>query len=113
MLGQIYIREIIRLHGVPDCIVSDRGFVFTSRFWKSLQKALGTQLDYCSAFHTQTEQVNQVLEVMLRACVLDFQDSWEDHLPLVEFAYNNNYHSTIDMIPYEALYGRPCKSPIC
>ena len=55
----------------------------------------------------------QVLDDMLRACVLDFQGSWEDHLPLVEFAYNNNYHSTIGMTPYEALYGRPCKSPIC
>ena len=79
VLGQIYIKEIVRLHGVPDCIVSDHGSVFTSRFWKSLQKALGTQLDYCSAFHPQTdgqtERVNQVLEDMLRSCVLYFQGS--------------------------------------
>ena len=103
VLGQIYVREIARLHGVPDSIVSDRGSVFTSRFWKSLQKAMCTQLDCSSPFHPQTdgqtEQVNQVLEDMLRACVLDFQGSWEDHLPLVEFAYNNSYHSTIGMAP--------------
>ena len=57
--------------------------------------------------------MNQVLEDMLRACVLDFQGSWEEHLPLVEFAYNNSYHSTIGMAPDEALYWRPCKSPVC
>jgi len=82
-----------------------------------LQKALGTELDYCSAFHLQTDgqmkRVNQVLEDMLRARVLDFQGSCEDHLPLVEFACNNSYYFTIGMTPYEALYGRPCKSPIC
>jgi hypothetical protein len=116
-LARIYISEVIRLHGIPDCIVSDRGSVFTSRFWRSLQEALGTDLDYCSTCHPQTdgqtERVNQVLEDMLRACVIDFQGSWEDHLPLVEFAYNNSYHFSIAMAPYEALYGRPCKSPIC
>jgi len=74
-------------------------------------------LDYCSAFHPQmdgqTERVNQVLEDMLRACVIDIQGSWEEHLPLVEFAYNNSYHSSIGMAPYEALYGRPCRTPTC
>ena len=116
-LASIYISEIIRLHGIPDCIVSDRGSVFTSRFWRSLQEALGTELSYESTCHPQsdgqTERVNQILEDMLRACVLDFQGSWEDHLPLVEFAYNNSFHSSIGMALYEALYGRPCKSSIC
>ena len=55
----------------------------------------------------------QVLEDMLRACVLDNKGSWEEHLPLVEFAYNNSYQASIQMAPYEALYGRPCQSPIC
>ena len=50
---------------------------------------------------------------MLRACVLDLKGSWEEHLPLVEFAYNNSYQASIQMTPYEALYGRPCRSPIC
>ena len=54
-----------------------------------------------------------MLEDMLRACVLDHKGSWEEHLPLVEFAYNNNYRASIQMAPYEALYGRPCRSPIC
>jgi transposase InsO family protein len=94
-LVRIYIQEIVRLHGIPHCIVSDRGSTFTSRFWRSFQEALGTELDYCSAFHPQTdgqtERVNQVMEDMLRACALDFQGSWEEHLPLVEFSYNNSY----------------------
>ena len=55
----------------------------------------------------------QVLEDMLRACVLDHKGSWEEHFPLVEFAYNNSYQMSIQMAPYEALYGRPCISPIC
>ena len=54
-----------------------------------------------------------MLEDMLRACVLDHKGSWEEHLPLVEFAYNNSYQASIQMAPYEALYGRPCRSPLC
>ena len=50
---------------------------------------------------------------MLRACVLDYKGSWEEHLPLVEFAYNNSYQASIQMAPYEALYGSPCRSPLC
>ena len=70
-----------------------------------------------TAFHPQTdsqsERTIQTLEDMLRACVLDLKDSWEKHLPLVEFAYNNSYQTSIHMTPYEALYGRPCRSPVC
>ena len=54
-----------------------------------------------------------MLEDMLRACVLDRKGSWEEHFPLVEFSYNNSYHASIQMTPYEALYGRPCRSPLC
>uniref|UniRef100_A0A2N9F2L4 RNA-directed DNA polymerase n=1 Tax=Fagus sylvatica TaxID=28930 RepID=A0A2N9F2L4_FAGSY len=79
-LAQLYIEEIVRLHGIPVSIVSDRDPRFTSRFWKSLHKALG---------------------------------SWANHLCLVEFAYNNSFQSSIGMAPYEALYGRKCRSPIC
>ena len=61
----------------------------------------------------QSERTIQVLEDMLRACVLGHKGSWEEHFPLVEFAYNNSYQASIQMAPYEALYGRPCKSPIC
>ena len=114
---RLYIREIVRLHGVPVSIVSDRDPRFTAHFWKSFQKAMGTRLMMSTAFHPQTdgqsERTIQVLEDMLRACVLDHKGSWEEHLPLVEFAYNNSYQVSIQMEPYEALYGRPCRSPLC
>ena len=70
-----------------------------------------------TAFHPQTdgqsERTIQVLEDMLRACVLDHKSSSKEHFPLVEFAYNNSYQASIQMAPYEALYGRPCRSPLC
>ena len=114
---RLYIREIVRLHRVPVLIVSNRDPKFTTHFWKSFQKAMGTRLTMSTAFHSQTdsqsERTIQVLEDMLRACVLDHKSSWEEHLPLVEFAYNNSYQASIQMAPYEALYGRPCRSPIC
>ena len=115
--ARLYIDEIIKLHGTPVSIISDRDPRFTSRFWPSLQNALGTTLKFSTAFHPQTdgqsERTIQTLEDMLRACVLDFQGSWEDYLTLIEFAYNNSFQSTIGMAPYEALYGRKCRSPIC
>ncbi|GJR78699.1 putative reverse transcriptase domain-containing protein [Tanacetum coccineum] len=90
---------------------------FTSHFWKSLNKALGTRLDMSTAYHPETdgqsERTIQTLEDMLRACVLDFGKGWDRHLPLVEFSYNNSYHTSIKAAPFEALYGRKCRSPIC
>ena len=78
---------------------------------------MGTRLDLTTAFHPQTdgqsERTIQTLEDMLRICVMDLGGSWDDHLPLVEFAYNNSYHNNIEMAPYEALYGRKCRSPLC
>ncbi|KAJ9557338.1 hypothetical protein OSB04_011952 [Centaurea solstitialis] len=103
-------------HGVPISIISDRDSRFTSRFWQSLQAALGTSVDLNTAYHPQTddqtERTIQTLEDMLRACVLEFGGSWDDHLPLVEFSYNNSYHTSIQCSPYEALYGRKCRSPL-
>ncbi|WP_225427127.1 integrase catalytic domain-containing protein, partial [Ligilactobacillus murinus] len=88
-LADLYVQEIIRLHGIPVSIVSDRDPMFTSRFWKSLHDTLGTKLSFSTAFHPQTdgqsERTIQILEDMLRACVLDFQPSWSRYLPLVEF----------------------------
>ncbi|GJU16633.1 putative reverse transcriptase domain-containing protein [Tanacetum coccineum] len=90
---------------------------FTSKFWQSLQSALGTQLDMSTAYHPETNEQSkrtiQTLEDMLRACVIDFGKGWERHLPLVEFSYNNSYHASIKAAPFEALYGRKCRSPIC
>ena len=86
---------VVRFHRVPKRIVSDRDTLFTSGFWKSLQEALGSQLHLSTAYHPQTdgqtERVNRVLEDLLRACILDFGGSWDDHFRLVEFAYNNSY----------------------
>ena len=108
-LAQLYIDEIVRLHGVPISIVSDRGTQFTSRFWRSFQQALGTRLDFSTAFHPhtdgQSERTIQTLKDMLCACVMDLSSSWDQHLSLVEFAYNNSYQASIEMAPYEALYG--------
>ena len=116
-LAKLYIQEIVRLHGIPLSIVFDKDPKFTSQFWKSLQRALYTQLNFSTIFHPQTdgqsERVIQILEDMLRACVLDFGGNWADYLPLVEFAYNNNFQPSICMAPYEALYKRPCRSPLC
>ncbi|KAL0556838.1 hypothetical protein IC582_005355 [Cucumis melo] len=115
--AQLYMSEIVRLHGVPVLIVSDRDARFTSKFWKGLQTAMGTRLDFSTAFHPQTdgqtERLNQVLEDMLRACALEFPGSWDSHLHLMEFAYNNSYQATIGMAPFEALYGKCCRSPVC
>ncbi|KAA0060413.1 pol protein [Cucumis melo var. makuwa] len=115
--AQLYMSEIVRLHGVPVSIVSDRDARFTSKFWKGLQTSMGTRLDFSTAFHPQTdgqtERLNQVLEDMLRACALEFPGSWDSHLHLMEFAYNNSYQATIGMAPFEALYGKCCRSPVC
>ena len=114
---RLYIQEIVRLHGVPVSIVSDRDPRFMVHLWKSFQKAMGTQLTMSIVFHPQTngqlERTIQVLKDMLRACVLDLKGSLEEHLHLVEFFYNNSYQESIQMAPYEALYERPCRSLIC
>ena len=115
-LAEKYMNEIVWLHGVPVSIVSDRDPRFTSRLWDSLQRALGTKLHMSTAFHPQSdgqsERTIQTLEEMLRACVIEFQDTWDKYVALIEFAYNNQYHNNIGMAPYEALYGRKCRSPL-
>nr|GEW47189.1 retrotransposable element Tf2 [Tanacetum cinerariifolium] len=112
----LYLNEIVARHGVPISIISDRDSRFTSRFWQSMQEALGTRLDMSTAYHPQTdgqsERTIQTLEDMLRACVLDFRGNWDVHLPLVEFSYNNSYHFSVRCASFEALYGRKCRSLI-
>ncbi|GKA06017.1 reverse transcriptase domain-containing protein [Tanacetum coccineum] len=115
-LARLYIDEIVGRHGFPVSIILDRDGRFTSRFWQTLQKALGMRLDMSTAYHPQTDGQSectiQTLEDMLRVCVIDFGGNWDVHLPLVEFSYNNSYHSSIQCAPFEALYGRKCRSPI-
>ena len=114
--AEIYFDRIVTLHGVPLTIISDRGSVFMSRFWERLQECLGTTLLRSSAYHPQTdgqtERVNQVLEDMLRACTISFPEKWDDSLKLAEFSYNNSYQESIRMAPFEALYGRKCRTPL-
>ena len=116
-LAELYIKEIVRLHGIPISIISDRDPRFTSRFWGNLQEALGTRLNFSTAFHPQmdgqSERVIQILEDMLRSCVIDYEGNWDRHIPLVEVVYNNSFQSSIGMAPYEALYGRKCRTPLC
>ncbi|KAI3813749.1 hypothetical protein L1987_18481 [Smallanthus sonchifolius] len=116
-LAEIFIKEVVSRHGMPLSIVSDRDTRFTSRFWKKFNEAMGTRLNISTAYHPQTdgqsEMTIQTLEDMLRACIIDFDGSWDSHLPLAKFSYNNNYHSTIGMPPFEMLYGRKCRTPVC
>ncbi|GJY61561.1 putative reverse transcriptase domain-containing protein, partial [Tanacetum coccineum] len=115
--GHDAIWEVVSRHGVPVSIISDRDSKFTSHFWQSLNKALGTQLDMSMAYHPQTdgqsERTIQTFEDMLHACVIDFGKGWDRHIPLVEFSYNNSYHTSIKAAPFEALYGRKCRSHVC
>ncbi|GJX12833.1 putative reverse transcriptase domain-containing protein [Tanacetum coccineum] len=116
-LARMYLKEVVTRHGIHVSIICDRDPRFASNFWRSLQKALGTNLDMSTAYHPQTdgqsERTIQTLEDMLRACVIDFGNGWVRHLPLVEFSYNNSYHASIKAAPFEALYGRKCRSPVC
>lgn len=115
-LARLYVKEIISRHGVPISIISDRDSRFTSALWQSLQIALGTRLDMSTAYHPQTngqsERTIQTLEDMLRAFIIDFGKGWKKYLPLAEFSYNNSYHTSIKAAPFEALYGRKCRSPV-
>ncbi|GKD13717.1 putative reverse transcriptase domain-containing protein [Tanacetum coccineum] len=112
-LARLYLNEIVARHGVPISIILDHSSHFTSRFWQLMQEALETRLDMSTAYHPQTdsqsERTIQTLEDMLRTCVLDFGGSWDVHLPLVEFSYNDSYHSSVRCAPFEALYGRKCE----
>ncbi|GJS50799.1 putative reverse transcriptase domain-containing protein [Tanacetum coccineum] len=116
-LARLYLKEVVTRHGIPVSIICDRDPRFASNFWRSLQSALGTNLDMSTAYHPQTdgqsERTIQTLEDMLRACAIDFGKGWVNHLPLVEFSYNNSYHASIKAAPFEALYGRKCRSPVC
>ena len=94
-LAKIYMTRIVCLHGVPRSIVSDRGTQFTSKFWNQLHETLGTRLEFSTTF------------------ALDYGSSWDDNLPYAEFSYNNSYQASLKMAPFEALYGRRCRTPLC
>ncbi|GJT73947.1 putative reverse transcriptase domain, ribonuclease H-like domain, aspartic peptidase domain protein [Tanacetum coccineum] len=107
-LARLYLKEVVTRHGIPVWIICDRDGRFTSNFWRAFQKDLGTRLDMSTAYHPQTdgqsERTIQTLEDMLRACVIDFGNGWGRHLPLIEFLYNNSYHASIKVSPFETLF---------
>ncbi|GKE75911.1 putative reverse transcriptase domain-containing protein [Tanacetum coccineum] len=116
-LARMYLKEVVTRHEIPVLIICDRDPRFVLNFWRSLQKALGTNLDMSIAYHPQTDgkskRTIQTLKDMLCACAIDFGKGWVNHLPLVEFSYNNSYHTSIKAAPFEALYERKCRSPVC
>ncbi|GJS99556.1 putative reverse transcriptase domain-containing protein [Tanacetum coccineum] len=111
------LNRIVARHGIPVSIICDRDGRFTSNFWRSFQKALGTNLSMSTAYHPKTngqsKRTIQTFKDILRACGIDFEKGWVKHLPLAEFLYKNSYHASIKAAPYEALYGRKCRSPVC
>nr|GFB58190.1 reverse transcriptase domain-containing protein [Tanacetum cinerariifolium] len=116
-LMKLYMKEVVTRHGVAISIISDRDGRFMSLFWQALHKALGTRLDMSTTYHPETngqsERTIQTLEDMMCSCVIDFGKSWDRHLPLVEFSYNNSYHTSIKAASFRAIYGRKCRSPVC
>jgi hypothetical protein len=116
VLAELYMSRIVCLHGVPKKIVSDRGTQITSHFWQQLHEAMGTHLNFSSAYHQQTdgqtERTNPILEDMLRAYALQDQSGWDKRLPYVEFSYNNSYQASLKMSPFQVLYGRSCRTPL-
>jgi transposase InsO family protein len=115
-LAELYLERIVSLHGVPKKIVSDRGTQFTSYYWQKVQESLGTKLNFSTSYYPQTdgqtERIKQILEDMLRACTLQYGTSWDKSLPYAEFSYNNSYQKSLQMAPFEALYGRKCRTPL-
>jgi hypothetical protein len=116
VLAELYMAQIVCLHGIPKKIVSDRGTQFTSHFLQQLHEALGTHLKFSSAYHPQTdgqtERTNQILEDMLRAFALQDKIGWDKRLPYAEFSYNNSYQASLKISPFEALYGSNCRTPL-
>jgi IS30 family transposase len=107
--AELYMDQIVHLHGIPKTIISDRGTQFVARFWEQLHETLGTKLICSSSYHPwtdgQTERINQILEDMLRATILHFDKSWDKYLSLAEFSYNNSYQVSLKMALFDALYG--------
>jgi hypothetical protein len=114
--AELYIARVLCLYGVPKMIISDRGSQFVARFWEQLHASLRIHLIHSSTYHPQidgqTKRVNQLLEDMLRACVMENQSSWDKHLPLVEFSYNNSYQGSLKMAPFKVLYERRCQTQL-
>ena len=116
-VAQLFLDNIFKLHGLPKFIITDRDRIFTSAFWQELFKLAGTELRYSSAYHPQSdgqsERLNQCVENYLRCMSGEFPHNWHKWLPLAEWWYNSSYHSSLQMTPFEALYGyKPIPLPL-
>jgi hypothetical protein len=115
-IAEIYMKEIVRLHGVPKTIVSDQDPKFTSIFWKGLFKGFGTNLNFSTTYHLETNEktkrINRIIEDMLRMYAMDKPSRWEDYLHLVQTAYNNGYHESFKMSLFEAMYDIKCNMSV-
>jgi hypothetical protein len=109
-LVELYMAQIMSLHGVPKKIISDRGSYCTSRFWKSFHENMVTKLNFSLTYHPQTDRqtkrTTQVLDDLLRACALQHGSSWDKSLPYAEFSYNTSYQASLKMSPFETLYDK-------
>ena len=110
-VANLYLQHVFKLHGMPTSIVSDRDLVFTSHFWQELMKLQGIQLTMSSAYHPQTdgqtEVVNKSLQHYLRAFAADRPATWVEWLPLAEYWFNTNFHTSLKLTPFEVVYGYP------
>ncbi|KAL4348807.1 hypothetical protein GQ457_17G008680 [Hibiscus cannabinus] len=115
-VANVFFRDVVRLHGIPRSIVSDRDVKFLSHFWRTLWSKLGTKLMFSTTCHPQTdgqtEVVNRVLSTLLRDVIKKNIKTWEDCLPHVEFAYNHAVHSATNMSPFEVVYGYNPTTPL-
>ena len=114
--ARIFVDSVVRMHGLPRAIVSDRDTKFTSTFWREVSRTMGTTLAMSSGFHPQTdgqtERANRSIEEMLRAYVGKRQDDWDERLSMIEFAYNNSVHSSTGFTPFFLCYGRHPVNPV-
>jgi hypothetical protein len=114
--AEIYIAHVLSLHRVPKMIIFDQESQFVAHFWEQLHASLERHLIHSLAYHpltdSQTERVNQILEDKLRACVMEYPESWDKNLPWAEFSYNNSYQESLKMAPLDVLYGRQCHTPL-
>jgi hypothetical protein len=115
-LARLFLATVVRLHGMPECIISDRDPRFTAHFWRAFWSSLGSTLSMGTAYHPesdgQTENANKTLEIMLRSVVDFTQDDWDEHLPAAELAFNNSKNETTGFTPFYLVYGREARMPI-
>lgn len=107
MVAEIFVKDTVKLHGIPSSIVLDRDRIFTSKFWKELNQLSGTKLNFSSAYHPQSDRqsevVNRTLKMYLRSYCHENPNRWLKLLPWAELWYNSGYHSSLGSTPFKVL----------